>query len=191
MEDLQGRAPTDAVDRFRTVYGDTYADVLRFVTRRVHPSHAEDVVADVFLVVWRRLIEVPSERGDARAWIFGVARRVILNSRRGDRRRASLEVRLTDPSMLSPLLGTIDPDVMARRVDLARVWPRLGAPAQEALALTYWENLSSSEAAAVLGISPVAFRLRLTRARRHLRRHLEIVEPGASFPSRISERSSS
>jgi RNA polymerase sigma-70 factor, ECF subfamily len=189
MEDLHGSAP-GAEARFRATYADAYADVLRFVTRRVPPSQAEDVVADVFVVVWRRLRDMPPARSEARAWIFGIARLVILNTTRGDRRRAALEIRLVDPTVLSPLVGT-DPEVVARRVDLGRAWPRLAASDQEALALAYWEHLSSPEAAAILGISPVAFRLRLTRARRHLRRLLDVLEPAPPMPFPISEGSSS
>lgn len=97
MEDLHGpRATAEAL--FRAVYADTQPDVLRFVTRRVCPSHAEDVVAEVFLVVWRRLAELPTGRSDARAWIFGVARGVLLNTQRGERRQEALEIRLTDAS---------------------------------------------------------------------------------------------
>lgn len=53
--------PTDAEIRFRRVYEQTYADLLRFVQRRVHPSQAEDVVAETFLVAWRRLDDLPTE----------------------------------------------------------------------------------------------------------------------------------
>ena len=167
------RPPADE-DRFRRVYRETYPDVLRFVSRRVHASHAEDVVADAYLVVWRRLPDLPHDPGEARAWIFGVARNTLLTNQRGDRRRLALAVRLADTHDLAP--PALDPDVVARRLDLAAAWPRLGTVDQEALALAYWDGLTSTEAATVLDISPVAFRLRLTRARRHLRRHLDLVE---------------
>lgn len=41
----------------------TYADLLRFVQRRAGPSPAEDVVADAFMVVWRRLDELMDASG--------------------------------------------------------------------------------------------------------------------------------
>ena len=48
-----------------------------------------DLLADVYLVAWRRIDEVP--RGDgARMWLYGVARRQLANQRRGDRRRSAL-----------------------------------------------------------------------------------------------------
>lgn len=191
MEDLHRLVPVNAEERFRAIYADAYPDVLRFVSRRVDLSHAEDVVAEVFLVVWRRFTEVPQGRSPARAWIFGVARGVMLNTRRGGRRRQALEVRLADPTIVSPLVGTMDIDVVSRRADLANAWPRLSAGDQEALALAYWDDLTSSEAATVLDISPVAFRLRLSRARRHLRRHLDLVEGATPSSLPISERSQS
>ena len=36
-------------ERFRSLYADAHEDVLRFAQRRVHPPHAEDVVAEAFL----------------------------------------------------------------------------------------------------------------------------------------------
>jgi len=64
-------------------------DLVRFVARRVHPTHAEDIVADAFLVAWRRFEDLPTDAG-ARAWLFGIAQRTMLNGRRGDQRRRAL-----------------------------------------------------------------------------------------------------
>jgi DNA-directed RNA polymerase specialized sigma24 family protein len=47
------------------------------------------VIAETFLTAWRRLDDVPA--GDeARLWLYGVARRMLANQRRGARRRSSL-----------------------------------------------------------------------------------------------------
>ncbi|MFF4192688.1 RNA polymerase sigma factor [Nonomuraea sp. NPDC001831] len=73
--------PPDRDQRFARLYEQTYTALLRFVERRVHPSHAEDVVADVFLVAWRRLDDVPPAADEARAWLFGVAHRTLRNER--------------------------------------------------------------------------------------------------------------
>lgn len=158
--------------RFRELYDAAYVDVLRFVGRRVHHSHAEDVVGDVMLVAWRRLDDVPDDPSAARAWLFGVARKTLQNARRREDRRDAVAVRLADVGQGSPALGD-HPDLVARRVDLAAAWPRLGDSEQEVIALSALDGLSAPEAAAVLGISPVAFRLRLSRARRSLRRRLD------------------
>ncbi|MGL5864150.1 MAG: RNA polymerase sigma factor [Phycicoccus sp.] len=177
--------------RFSAVYTAWYPDVLRFVTRRVHPTHAEDVVAEVFLVLWRRFDDLPADTDAGRAWTFGIARQVLLNDRRGDRRREALAVRIAnDVDHSDPTTG-IDVELVARRLDLAAAWPRLTGRDQEVLSLAYWDNLSSAGAALVLGISPVAFRLRLSRARRNLRRHLQLVDSTANHPALLTEVSSS
>ncbi|MFF4779218.1 RNA polymerase sigma factor [Microtetraspora fusca] len=69
----------------------------------------------------------------------------------------------------------LDADLVAWRVDLARAWSRLSAVHQEALALTVWDGLDAPRAAQVLGISPVAYRLRLSRARKALRAHTKAL----------------
>ncbi|TQM64351.1 RNA polymerase sigma factor [Humibacillus xanthopallidus] len=165
--------PSDDRERcFTTLFEQTYTPLRRFAERRVHPSHADDVVSETFVVVWRRLEDLPRDADDARAWVFGVARGVMLNARRSDRRQAALAVRIAqEPASAHPTEGGEHPDLVAGRVDLARAWSRLSPVHQEALALTVWDGLDAPRAARVLGISPVAYRLRLSRARRALRAH--------------------
>lgn len=173
-------APRRREERFREVYDVVYVDLLRFVRRRVHPTHAEDVVGDVMLVAWRRLDDVPADASDARAWLFGVARKTLQNARRREDRHDAIAVRLAE---LRPLADAgAHPDLVSRRVDIAAAWPRLSASDQEAIALSSLDELSAPEAAAVLGITAVAFRLRLSRARRSLRRHLESTTAGENLP---------
>ncbi|WP_193614891.1 RNA polymerase sigma factor [Nocardioides lijunqiniae] len=163
-------SPQEREQRFRELYDAAYGDLLRFVRRRVHPSHAEDVVGDVMLVAWRRLDEVPSDLSSARAWLFGVARKTLQNTRRRDDRHDALAVRLADVRHGAADAGL--PDLVAHRIDIAAAWPLLSAVHQEAIALSVLDGLTAPEAAAVLGISATAFRLRLSRARRALRGHV-------------------
>jgi RNA polymerase sigma-70 factor, ECF subfamily len=150
---------------FARFYEATYADLLRFVQRRARRDHAEDVVAEAFTVVWRRFADAPHDPGDRRAWTFGIARGVLLNAERGAQRRAALGVRLAEAEPVGPDAS----ELAAARVDVARAWVLLSEVHQEALALSVLDDLPAPQAAAVLDISPVAFRLRLSRARRALR----------------------
>lgn len=123
------RHPPDEPERtFTALYRALYPDLVRFVQRRAHPDHAEDVAAEALMVVWRRLDEVPRDRDDARAWVFGITRHVLLNERRGSHRRDALRVRLTDTAALP--VGEAETDAVLRRVDVARAWGLLsgGAP---------------------------------------------------------------
>lgn len=176
--------PNDDRERcFTTIFEQTYAPLRRFAERRVHPSHADDIVSETFVVVWRRLEDVPRDADDARAWVFGVARGVMLNARRSDRRQAALAVRIAqEPPSTHLMAGGEHPELVAGRLDLARAWARLSSVHQEALALSVWDGLDAPRAARVLGISPVAYRLRLSRARRALRAH------AGALPQTFTER---
>ena len=192
-----GMSTTDAGSRlarearFRAVYEVTYPDLVRFVQRRVHPSHAEDIVADAFLVAWRRFDDLPADAADARAWLFGIAQRTLLNGQRGDRRRQALTIRIADATVVAQSGDAwegSDSELVARRLDLAAAWGRLTAVHQEALSLAVWDGLDGPQAARVLGISAVAFRLRLSRARRVLRRYAELTPAQtSSLPAALGE----
>jgi RNA polymerase sigma-70 factor, ECF subfamily len=162
---------------FRDLYEATYDDLLRFAQRRIPPTHAEDVVADTMLVAWRRFDDVPSDPGDARAWLYGIARNTLLKARRGGRRRDALTVRIAEAGW--PPISGDDTELAARRLDLAQAYQRLSPMHQETLALSVWDGLTSAQAAQALGISPVAYRLRLSRARRALHAHLDHLPASA------------
>lgn len=129
---------------FRRLFENTYEGLLRFVERRVHPLAAEDVVAEVFLVAWRRLDDVPVVPDEARAWLFGVAQRALANQRRGDARRLSLQVRVGQSH--TQVEGDHSVDVAAR-LDLARAWSKLSQTDQEALTLSGLDGLTGPQAA--------------------------------------------
>lgn len=180
------RAP-DREARFTALYDAAYADLIRFARRRAHHTHAEDIVAEAFLVAWRRLDDAPQRLVDARAWLFGITRHTIMNTRRGAERQRALAVRLAE-TVPAPAEG--DAELVARQVDLAAAWNRLSAVHQEALALAVLDGLAAPQAAVVLGISPVAFRLRLSRARRALRLHFGHLPRPAPVQTGTSERHS-
>lgn len=178
------RAP-DRKARFTALYEAAYPDLLRFAQRRAPGTQAEDIVAEAFLVAWRRLDDVPEQLLDARAWLFGIARHTIMNTHRGAERRRALAVRLAE---ITPASAYDDAELVARQVDLAAAWSRLSAVHQEALALAVLDDLAAPQAAVVLGISPVAFRLRLSRARRALRQYLGHLPSPAAAQAAPSER---
>jgi RNA polymerase sigma-70 factor (ECF subfamily) len=140
-----------------------YRDVAAYVRRRASPDLVEDVVAETFLVAWRRLDEVPV---DARPWLLGVARKTLATQRRSVARRRSLLTRLE----AFPSQG--EPDEQPTGLGVVEALMRLSETDREAITLVAWDGLSPSEAALVVGQSPVAFRVRLHRAKQRLRRRL-------------------
>ncbi|MGH2463414.1 MAG: RNA polymerase sigma factor [Candidatus Limnocylindria bacterium] len=146
-------------DRLEELFEAHHRALLTYAARRCPTlADAEDVVADVFLVAWRRLNEVPD--GDAaRLWLYGVARRTIGNQRRGLTRRVRLQARLEQTAERP--MPTTPVDIEPALEALAR----MSAADQELLRLVAWEELSHAEIAEVLGISVNAVAIRLHRAR--------------------------
>jgi RNA polymerase sigma factor (sigma-70 family) len=148
-------------DRFDRLFAAYSADIVAYCGWRARSAaDAQDAVADVFLIAWRRLDDVPDGDG-ARIWLYATARRVIANQRRASRRRAALEAWLASEAAPAP------PDRQEGlvREALARLAPR----DREILLLAEWEGLSHAEIAAVMGCLAVTARGRLHRARRRFR----------------------
>src|SRR4051812_23970943 len=82
---------TAAAERFQALYDAHAGAVLAFARRRAGPDEAEDVLAETFLVVWRRRERVPA---DALPWLYAVAGNVVRNRARAERRRVALRARL-------------------------------------------------------------------------------------------------
>jgi RNA polymerase sigma factor (sigma-70 family) len=152
-------------ERFSTLFADTSLALLAYAVRRVaDPADAADVVAETYLVAWRRIGNVP--RGDgARPWLFGAARRVLANFYRGERRRSALADRLR-----ASLVEVVPPPDAGPRAgsDITAALAGLDENDREILRLVAWEELARDEIAIVLGLSRTAVRVRLHRARRRL-----------------------
>jgi RNA polymerase sigma factor (sigma-70 family) len=170
----------DAHTRFRRLFDDTERDLLSYAVRRVQrPEDAADIVAETFLVAWRRLDDVP-QGAEARLWLYGVARRQLANQRRGQLRRSQLVDRLRAelPGALVAGAGAGNED--ERAADVRAALARLGAEDRELLMLSSWEGLSPGEIAVVLELPAVTLRSRLHRARKRLRAELSRAQAAAS-----------
>jgi RNA polymerase sigma-70 factor, ECF subfamily len=151
-------------EEFTAVYAATYKPLLGYALRRCDsPEDAADVVAETFTVAWRRAAEMPA--GDeARLWLYGVARRVLANHRRGERRH-----------MIKTAALRAELPVRAAPQDeshVAEVFRGLSERDRELLALVAWEGLTNAEIAVVLGCSSNAVSIRLHRARKRFARAL-------------------
>jgi RNA polymerase sigma factor (sigma-70 family) len=160
----QPGGPDERRHRFEQMYAANCGPILGYVLRRTeNPDDAADVIAETFLTAWRRLEAVPA--GDeARLWLYGVARRVLANYRRGERRRAVLADRLR----AELAAGYRPAQCTGELAEFAAAFRSLAEADREVLALVGWEGLDRGQAAAVLGCSRNAVRIRLHRARRRL-----------------------
>lgn len=163
--------------RFDHIYREHAAEVLAYALRR-SSSHddAADATAETFVVAWRRLNDVAD--GQALPWLYAIARRVLSTQRRSSRRQQAIAARVArehDQPITSP---ASPPPVLRALADLPE-------KVREILILRAWEGLSSREAAAALGCSPAAYRIRLHRARVQLRRVLVDLETASPLSHHV------
>ncbi|MGW9184825.1 RNA polymerase sigma factor [Agromyces sp. NPDC055661] len=144
-------------------------ELLRYFVRRVQDSEdSADCLAETLLAAWRRIDDLPIRHEDRRAWIYGIARLVAANQRRGNARRRALLEQLAGHLLVDQRTSEAIEDVDA--LDALR---RLSSTDRELVQLVVWESLTLVEAAFALGISPAAARKRYSRARARLRSSLE------------------
>jgi RNA polymerase sigma-70 factor, ECF subfamily len=154
--------------RFEAVYAANHVPILGYALRRTAcPDDAADVLAETFLTAWRRLDELPAD-DEARLWLYGVARRVLANYYRGERRRTALADRLRGELAHSSLPS----EPAGERARIATALRALPEQDRELLGLAAWEGLDYGQIAVVLGCSRNAVRIRLHRARQRLAREL-------------------
>ncbi len=170
----------DCVLIARSVHGrpDAFVEVARrhevaihgYLARRAGRQAADDLLSEVWLRAFAARSGYDTGYGDARPWLYGIARNVLREHWRtssGDEPAAIRETRV-DP--WDDINDQLDSAEQARAAMLAvRALP---AAEREILLLVAWEQLSPAEAAKVLGVPQGTARSRLHRARATLRQVL-------------------
>jgi RNA polymerase sigma-70 factor, ECF subfamily len=175
-----GRAHGERAHAFERLFRRHQAAVAAYAARRTTAAAVDDVVAETFAVAWRRFDDIPA---DPLPWLFGVARRVLSTQRRGERRRDALVDRLAAERAGAPGPPPLLDDALEAALS------RLSERDREVLRLVAWEDLTTARAAAAMGCTHAALRVRLHRARRRLAAALaELDEP---LPERTVQRSPS
>jgi RNA polymerase sigma factor (sigma-70 family) len=177
-------------DRFDALFVETRLALLGYLARRCQtPEDAADLLAEVFLVAWRRIDDV-RKGDDGRLWLYGVARRVLANHHRRARTETGLAIELGEA--VRRLAAERHDEVLDARLPLlASALARLDEKDRELLTLTAWEDLSPTQIASVLGQPVGVVRVRLHRARKRLREGLAELAAQSSSSSPSATRSAS
>jgi RNA polymerase sigma-70 factor (ECF subfamily) len=151
--------------RFRGMF--SHLGAVTAYARRRGSRDPDGIAAEAMTIAWRRLDEVPAD--DALPWLYGTARNLVL-----------AEARRSAPSLPAAADGEhVDQPPVELDPTLERALRELSQLDREALLLVAWEDLTPGQAAKALGITPVAFRVRLLRARRRLQAGLEQAQAAA------------
>lgn len=175
------RGDQGAVAEFERLYRANVDAVTAFFARRTaDPQAVADLTADTFVAVITSLATFDPGKGTARAWVFGIARRVYAahceSASHQQRKLARLAGRrVISPDHVEELLDRIDAERSGRRLVLELT--TLPVADRAAIELVDLAGLRPSEAASVLGVSPGALRMRLMRARARLRKAAAPTDP--------------
>ncbi|HEY3438743.1 MAG TPA: sigma-70 family RNA polymerase sigma factor [Actinotalea sp.] len=129
-------------------------------------ARAEDVVQETLLRAWRNPDVLEGSQGSARAWLFTVARHLVIDEWRSGRSRREVlaaeppEPRSSGPAMTDAVLdGWLVADALSR----------LSEDHREVISLCYFGGRTVAEAAAQLGVPPGTVKSRTHYALRSLR----------------------
>lgn len=167
--ELRDRELIDAAaggdERAFAVLFERHVDAVRgFLAFRVGAQLAEDLVVETFAAAWASLGRFDESFSSARPWLYGVATNVLRRHRESEvrwQRSIVAGTRVGPQAQAPPELIEADPAIISA---LARLEER----DREILVLVAMGELKVAEAGALLGISAVAARIRLHRARRRI-----------------------
>ena len=152
----------EASRRFTAIFHEHHPRVFAYVVSRAGRERADDVVAETFLVAWRRLDDVPA---NPLPWLLGVARNVIHERYRDEVRQSALAAEMR--AWVREAEDDVADHVTDRAADLVAL-AALCVADREVLTHTAWHGLSARDAARVVGCSTATFFVRLHRARKRL-----------------------
>jgi len=154
--------------------------LLAYFSRRVQPPEdAAVLLNELLVVVWRKASSVPSQPEQARMWMFGIARNLVLTRQRGRTRRAALAGRLRDELAARPPETPSDVVITVRQAVAS-----LPEVQRELVRLVHWDGFTLTEAATITGVSASTARSRYQLARRKLARELAtVVDLDEGYPT--------
>jgi RNA polymerase sigma factor (sigma-70 family) len=163
---------------FAVLYDRHAPALFRYLTRRLGPTIAQDLLAETFLAAFRRRDSYDLSRPDARPWLYGIAGNLVRRHHRGEARMLSAYAR----TGIDPVTAPADEDSLDRLAAasyepaLARALAALSARERDVVLLIAHAELNYEEVADALRIPVGTVRSRLSRARRRLRRHLPEID---------------
>jgi RNA polymerase sigma factor (sigma-70 family) len=159
---------------FSLIFDRYFAQVHGYVARRIGTDLADDVAAETFLTAFRQRVRFEADRGEARAWLYGIATNLMHRHRRHEVRTYRALARLDTTASTDSHEERAAARVSAQQVrrQLAGALAGLSPGDRDVLLLVGLAELSYDEVATALGIAYGTVCSRLSRARRKLREAL-------------------
>jgi RNA polymerase sigma factor (sigma-70 family) len=170
----EGTVSEGATAEFERLYRANVEAVMAYFARRSRdPQVVADLTADTFVAVIASFGAFDPRKGTARAWMFGIARRVYASYCEAQSYQQHKLQRLAgrrdlDQDEVGELLDRIDAERAGR--DLVAALASLPERDRAVIELVDLAGLRPKEAAAALGLPPGVVRMRLMRTRARLRK---------------------
>jgi RNA polymerase sigma factor (sigma-70 family) len=165
-------------EAFGPIFDAYFAEIHRYVARRIGTDAADDIAAETFAIAFRRRGDYDTSRPNARPWLYGIATRLIGRHRRDERRKLrALERVAPDRDGGHEDEVTVQVAMTQVRGPLAKALAALPAGQRDVLLLVVLADLAYEDVAAALDIPFGTVSSRLNRARRKLRKALGGTNP--------------
>jgi RNA polymerase sigma-70 factor (ECF subfamily) len=162
-----GMDHTDAA-RLRLLYEKHAAALWRYGRSLTNDScRAEDLVQETLLRAWRHREITDDGNHSSRAWLFAVARNLVIDDSRSSRFRK--EVRMPDYAGFADLPGAVEVDATLDRLLFDEALAQLSAAHQAVIRRSYYLTWSTAEIARDLHVPEGTVKSRLHFAVRALR----------------------
>jgi RNA polymerase sigma factor (sigma-70 family) len=175
----------DQPDCFALLFDRHFAQVYRFLRRRLGDELAGELAAETFLQAFGSRRRFTGDEASVLAWLYGIAANLVRMNHRTEERRLRAYARAAAAlSAYEPAIAVEDRlDAEALGPALALALAGLSPALREVLVLHAWAELSNEEIAEALGCSSAAVRTRLSRARSRLAAGL-----GVPITTEVEER---
>ena len=169
-------------ERFAVIFDRYFAEVHRYVERRLGTDVADEIASDTFLVAFGKRDRFRTERATARPWLYGIATNLIGKHRRrsGSALRAYQRVGPADAAEGHDDQVAARVSAQQRRAELSQALAGLSRGERDVLLLVALAEFSHDEVAQALGISYGTVASRLSRARAKLRQSLSATAPAGT-----------
>jgi len=177
-QDGQSGAPATAgradEEKLRALYEQYSGQLFGYVLRQTHGDRqaAEDIVQETLLRAWTHPAALDPAKGSVRAWLFAVARNLVIDAARA---RAARPREVAAERLGEDWAASVpDPgeDAFERSLDalqVAQVLEQLSPEHRSVLVETYYRGATVAEAAKTLGVPPGTVKSRTYYALRALR----------------------
>ncbi|MCY7320015.1 MAG: RNA polymerase sigma factor [Ramlibacter sp.] len=167
------------IEAFEALYNSTASWLLARVRRIVGGSHCEDVLAEVFLHVWRSLSVYEEGRGEPLAWLATIARSRSLDRIRSEKRShgGQLDAPATPSDEESHDAGPEELLAAAECASLLKIsMGQLSPKERLVLGMAYFRDCTQSEIASLTGMPLGSVKTLMTRSQHKLRLSMTAAE---------------